>query len=114
MGNTNLTDKNKQSSKKAGGIFAPLVIAAKMVLGQDRLNKIRGKVIGMHSDVIADFTKTADTTQFGSSVVKLLFAASDTNKNGTIDRDEFRSFLSGLGFGFFETEANRRTIRSRG
>lgn len=37
------------------GVFSPAVYAAKVVLGQDRLNKIRGKAIALHSEKIGDF-----------------------------------------------------------
>eukprot|EP00903_Cladosiphon_okamuranus_P013340 g12433.t1 len=37
------------------GIFSPAVIAAKVALGETRLNKIRGKVIALHSQVIKEY-----------------------------------------------------------
>jgi len=43
-------------SKAKFGIFSPAVYAAKIVLGQDRLNKIRGKAISLHSQQITDFS----------------------------------------------------------
>ena len=39
------------------GIFSPAVYGAKIVLGQAKLNKIRGKGISIHSSTITDFTK---------------------------------------------------------
>lgn len=42
-------------SKAKFGIFSPAVYAAKIVLGQDRLNKIRGKAISLHSEKIGEF-----------------------------------------------------------
>jgi hypothetical protein len=37
------------------GVFSPAVYAAKVVLGQDKLNKIRGKAISLHSQYIGEF-----------------------------------------------------------
>eukprot|EP00612_Vaucheria_litorea_P002306 CAMPEP_0171457330 /NCGR_PEP_ID=MMETSP0945-20130129/3456_1 /TAXON_ID=109269 /ORGANISM="Vaucheria litorea, Strain CCMP2940" /LENGTH=122 /DNA_ID=CAMNT_0011982925 /DNA_START=43 /DNA_END=408 /DNA_ORIENTATION=+ len=37
------------------GIFSPVVIIAKIALGETRLNKIRGKVIASHSQTITSF-----------------------------------------------------------
>lgn len=37
------------------GIFSPAVYGAKIVLGQDKLNKIRGKAISLHSQYIGEF-----------------------------------------------------------
>ena len=39
------------------GIFSPAVYAAKLVLGDARLKKYRGKAISIHSSTIGDFTK---------------------------------------------------------
>jgi hypothetical protein len=37
------------------GVFSPAVYAAKVVLGADKLNKIRGKAISLHSQYIGEF-----------------------------------------------------------
>ena len=37
------------------GVFSPAVYGAKIVLGNDRLLKIRGKAIALHSEKIGDF-----------------------------------------------------------
>jgi hypothetical protein len=37
------------------GVFSPAVYAAKIVLGTEKLNKIRGKAISLHSEKIGDF-----------------------------------------------------------
>ncbi|CAN0134666.1 unnamed protein product [Ascophyllum nodosum] len=39
------------------GIFSPAVVAAKIALGEGRLNKIRGKVIALHSQVITEYCR---------------------------------------------------------
>ena len=41
------------------GIFSPAVYIAKIVLGEPKLNKLRGKAISLHSQVIGDFTMWA-------------------------------------------------------
>lgn len=41
------------------GIFSPAVYIAKIVLGEPKLNKLRGKGISLHSQVIGDFTMWA-------------------------------------------------------
>ncbi|KAH7669749.1 hypothetical protein IHE45_11G098400 [Dioscorea alata] len=52
----------KDSSK---GIFAPLVVFARNILGKKTFNKLRGKGIAIHSQVITEFCKSvgADTKQ---------------------------------------------------
>lgn len=37
------------------GIFSPFVVAAKAVLGEGKLNKIRGKAISLHSQAITEW-----------------------------------------------------------
>jgi hypothetical protein len=37
------------------GLFSPAVIVGKVVLGEGRLNKVRGKVIALHSQTITSF-----------------------------------------------------------
>ena len=43
------------------GLLAPFVILMKKVLGDDELNKLRGKVISLHSEVIGTFVDTHDS-----------------------------------------------------
>ncbi|KAJ0967532.1 hypothetical protein J5N97_024449 [Dioscorea zingiberensis] len=47
------------------GVFAPLVVLARNVLGRKRFNQLRGKAIALHSQVITEFCKTigADNKQ---------------------------------------------------
>lgn len=80
-----------------GGLFAPVVRLAKRILGIERLNKVRGKVIGVHSDVIKDFVNTSDS-KIGQFTLEFLFDLADTDKNGQIDEAEFRDALKRLGF----------------
>jgi hypothetical protein len=96
------TPKAKAAPKKKNpahkeGIFSPLVIAAGTILGPDQLNKIRAKVISLHSDIIKSFVDTADSS-FGKAVLVQLFNAVDTDKSGYIDKDELGVALGLLGF----------------
>eukprot|EP00752_Nemacystus_decipiens_P012236 g10845.t1 len=45
------------------GIFSPAVIAAKVALGETRLNKIRGKAIALHSQVITEYCRWVGAPQ---------------------------------------------------
>lgn len=83
------------------GPFAPAVLALKEVLGTEALNKLRAKVISEHSNVIKGFVQTSDS-EFGQSVLRLLFRVADKNANGELDREEFKEYLESLGFGFLK------------
>ncbi|AQK51513.1 protein PROTON GRADIENT REGULATION 5, chloroplastic [Zea mays] len=47
------------------GLFAPLVVVARNIIGRKRFNQLRGKAIALHSQVINEFCKTigADSKQ---------------------------------------------------
>ena len=79
------------------GVFSPIVIAAGTILGEEQLNKIRGKVIGLHSDLIKSFVNTADS-EFGKAVLRQLFNFVDTDKSGYLDKKEVATALNLLGF----------------
>jgi hypothetical protein len=79
------------------GVFSPIVVAAGAVLGDEQLNKIRGKVIALHSDLIKSFVDTADST-FGKAVLRQLFNFVDADKSGYLDRTEVATALGMLGF----------------
>lgn len=93
--------KTKKPADVAGhgktGPFAPLVLLTKDVMGEDELNKLRAKAIGLHSDVIAKFVETAET-DFGQQALKLLFSLADQDKNGMIDEEELKTAMRALGF----------------
>ncbi|KAK7243039.1 hypothetical protein RIF29_37823 [Crotalaria pallida] len=40
------------------GIFAPLVVLTRNIVGKKRFNQIRGKAIALHSQVITEFCKS--------------------------------------------------------
>lgn len=79
------------------GVFSPIVYAGKMVLGDDQLNKLRAKIISLHSNLIKDFVSTHDSA-FGQAVLRSLFEISDLDKDGKLSRDEVASALRSLGF----------------
>ncbi|XP_072993261.1 protein PROTON GRADIENT REGULATION 5, chloroplastic [Typha latifolia] len=47
------------------GLFAPIVVVARNLIGRKRFNQLRGKAIALHSQVITEFCKTigADSKQ---------------------------------------------------
>lgn len=79
------------------GVFSPIVYAGKMVLGDEQLNKLRAKIISLHSNLIKDFVSTHDSA-FGQTVLRSLFEISDLDKDGKLSRDEVASALRSLGF----------------
>lgn len=79
------------------GVFSPIVYAGKMVLGDEQLNKLRAKIISLHSNLIKDFVSTHDSA-FGRAVLRSLFEISDIDKDGKLSRDEVASALRSLGF----------------
>jgi hypothetical protein len=97
--------KKKPPAAKHGkdGVFTPVVKTAKNVMGEEELNKLRGKVIGLHSNVITDFVGTADSP-FGQTVLKQMYAAFDTDRNGTLEESELEKVLKTLGFSYLNTK----------
>lgn len=99
----NMPASAKKAPKKKGnnphkeGVFSPIVVAAGTILGEESLNKIRGKVIAIHSDLIKSFVDTADSS-FGQSVLKQLFNLVDTDNSGYLDKEEVTVALNMLGF----------------
>lgn len=95
----------KSAPKKGGahkeGIFSPAVNAAKVVLGEEKLNSVRGKAINLHSTAIKNFVATAESA-FGENVLRSLFNVADKNHNGMIEEDELREALQKLGFSWLK------------
>eukprot|EP00640_Fibrocapsa_japonica_P005427 CAMPEP_0113940814 /NCGR_PEP_ID=MMETSP1339-20121228/6871_1 /TAXON_ID=94617 /ORGANISM="Fibrocapsa japonica" /LENGTH=106 /DNA_ID=CAMNT_0000944771 /DNA_START=165 /DNA_END=485 /DNA_ORIENTATION=- /assembly_acc=CAM_ASM_000762 len=61
------------------GVFSPAVFAAKVVLGDKELNKVRGKGIALHSQAITEFCQYIGTsTQLRSRIIKLAKTNGDT------------------------------------
>jgi EF-hand domain pair len=87
----------EKASQHKNGIFSPVVILAKNVLGEQELNKVRAKAISLHSDVIGDFVATSDS-MIGNMVLRRLFVLADKDKNGVICQEELATALQTLGF----------------
>ena len=113
-------NKKKAIKPKAGGaashkegIFSPLVLAAKGLVGDDDLNKIRGKAIGLHSKVIASFVGTHETV-LGNTVMLQLFAVMDNNKDGVVDEGELAAAFKTLGFSWLKEKQIAGIIKRAG
>ena len=95
--------KKAAPKKKQGGnphkegVFSPIVVAGKSVLGEEQLNQIRAKIIGLHSDIIKSFVATADS-ETGKTVLRQLFKIADTDDSGYLDKQEVMVALNLLGF----------------
>ncbi|KAL7500968.1 hypothetical protein ACHAWT_009341 [Skeletonema menzelii] len=66
---------NSKSSLQMGsqakfGIFSPAVYGAKIALGNDKLNKIRGKAISLHSQYIGEFCQWAGAYHLRTRLIK--------------------------------------------
>lgn len=83
------------------GVFTPVVLAARKVLGDDQLLKLRAKGISVHSEVIKAFVETS-TTPFGQATLAKIFDIVDANGDGTIDADEMAAAVNALGFTWLE------------
>lgn len=53
------------------GIFSPAVYAAKIAIGEKKLNKLRGKGISLHSGVIKDFAGWSGSVHMRTKLIKL-------------------------------------------
>ncbi|KAL7528012.1 hypothetical protein ACHAWF_002400 [Thalassiosira exigua] len=89
--------KKKGGNPHKEGLLSPLVLAAGAVLGEDQVNKLRAKVISLHSDLIKSFVGTADSA-FGKAVLRGLFEIVDADDSGYLDKEEVGRALSLLGF----------------
>ena len=91
------TNKRKGGPQHKSGIFTPLVLLGKSVLGEERLNKVRANAISMHSEVIGTFVDTAKS-EWGSKIMEKLFETFDKNCDGKIQKEELKLALNKLGF----------------
>lgn len=89
--------KKKGGNPHKEGVFSPIVVAGKVVLGKDQLIKIRAKIIGLHSDLIKSFVATSDS-ETGKTVLRQLFKIVDTDNSGYLDKKEVMVALNMLGF----------------
>ena len=60
------------------GVFSPAVYAAKVVLGSDKLNKIRGKAISLHSQYIGEFCEWVGAYHLRTQLIKKAKKNGDT------------------------------------
>jgi hypothetical protein len=88
------------------GLFTPLVLSAKKLLGEERLNKVRAKAISLHSNTIASFVATAETP-FGEAALNKLFLLADWDKSGTIEEEELKAAFKTLGFTWLQEKQVR-------
>ena len=96
--------KANKTTKRVGrggvhkeGVFSPIIVLAKKVLEQYKLNKLRGKAITTHSDVISSFIDT-HKTHFGQTTLSGLYCVADTDGDSKLSTDKMRSVLHALGF----------------
>ena len=68
----------QMGSQAKFGIFSPAVYAAKIALGNDKLNKIRGKAISLHSQYIGDFCEWAGAYHLRTRLIKKAKVNGDT------------------------------------
>jgi uncharacterized protein Smg (DUF494 family) len=108
--------KKEKAPKKATraawreGLFAPAVIGAKKVMGEQQLKEFRASVIAKHSKVIGNFVDTSES-KFGQLVLKRMFEYADKDGNGTLDKEEVRAALLDLGFDFMNEKQIEKLLK---
>eukprot|EP00571_Detonula_confervacea_P015705 CAMPEP_0172297350 /NCGR_PEP_ID=MMETSP1058-20130122/407_1 /TAXON_ID=83371 /ORGANISM="Detonula confervacea, Strain CCMP 353" /LENGTH=130 /DNA_ID=CAMNT_0013006493 /DNA_START=47 /DNA_END=439 /DNA_ORIENTATION=- len=60
----------QMGSQAKFGIFSPAVYGARIALGNDKLNKIRGKGISLHSQTIGEFCTWAGAYHLRTRLIK--------------------------------------------
>ncbi|KAL3943114.1 MAG: hypothetical protein SGBAC_002805 [Bacillariaceae sp.] len=60
------------------GVFSPAVYGAKIVLGNEKLFKLRGKAISLHSQAIGEFCLWAGAYHLRTRLIKLAKTNGDT------------------------------------
>merc|ERR1712127_354735 len=92
-----VTKKKAKNPAHKEGVFSPIVVAAKDVMGDKTLNSVRGDFIALHSNIIKKFVATYDTPT-GQRAIKNMFALADINGDGKLDKEEMALALQKLGF----------------
>jgi len=77
------------------------------------LNKVRGKAIGLHSEVIGNFVDTYDSA-FGNAVVQNLFKAIDKNGDDKVDESELYAAFKALGFSWLQEKQVKGIMKRAG
>eukprot|EP00536_Pseudo-nitzschia_multiseries_P000575 jgi/Psemu1/294092/fgenesh1_pm.7_\ len=67
---TGVSSLNMGGKQAKFGVFSPAVYAAKVVLGTDKLNKLRGKGISLHSSTIGDFCQWIGAYHLRTKLIK--------------------------------------------
>eukprot|EP01026_Neomeris_dumetosa_P021520 TRINITY_DN187_c0_g1_i1.p3 TRINITY_DN187_c0_g1~~TRINITY_DN187_c0_g1_i1.p3 ORF type:complete len:108 (+),score=11.48 TRINITY_DN187_c0_g1_i1:141-464(+) len=68
----NMGVKVVNGNKATGGPFAPIVVATRTMVGQKSFNKVRGKAISLHSQVIKDFcVEIGASSKLAQQVIRL-------------------------------------------
>lgn len=69
--NANTKQSNLQMGSMAKfGVFSPAVYVAKITLGNEKLNKVRGKAISLHSQYIGEFCEWAGAYHLRTRLIK--------------------------------------------
>jgi len=100
--------KNNPSHQQ--GLFSPIVLLAKDLMGDDELTKLRAKVISIHSDIISSFVNTYETA-YGNLALRVLYSIADKNKDGSLDENELKSALHNLGFSWIQEKQLKGIIK---
>ena len=91
------------------GLFSPIVDKTKDVIGEKALMELRAKVILEHSKVIGKFVDTSES-KFGRIVLKTLFEAADSNKDGQLSCEEVRLACNALGFSWIDEDKTEKLV----
>ena len=99
--------------KAKDGLFTPIVEAAKNVMGEDRLKKLRGEIIKAHGNVMGDFIDTSDS-KLGQWTLQKLFEYADEDGSGELDKEELKAALKKLGFEWLDDDKKIGQVVSKG
>jgi len=104
----------KGGNQHQNGVFAPMVSFMKLLLGDSRLNTVRGKVISMHTGVITNFVEKSTETVFGDAALRALFRMADKNGDGLMHGEELHVALQSLGFTWLEEKQIKGILKRAG